>query len=403
MRQENYGIITTHLAPARGYGGPAVSASELIRAWAHRGHSILVCSSDASEGGRLVVADLSLGRDVTTRLYHAYWARRWGFGFGALKDVYAVCRQSKGVYVNGIATWPTSLGASLCSLFGHRYVVAIRGGLMPEHLTHIRWHKPWKWLYYKTVTLPSLRRAAALHCTSEAEAQGVRALLGADTRCVIAANGVDLRRFTPAGLPSSPHLTLCYVGRISAEKGINEFVRVWLSCRAPQERLIVAGAGRGSYFAEFLQLAREPGSGIDYRGYVEPEGVFSVLKQSHFLVLPSGLGKGGVRENFGNAIAEALAAGRPVMVTRGLSWDHLAKENAGMVFDRNDEAVRAAIEKARATTMADWTRMATAARAYAERELDIQILAERIMSVLRGHNNEESPNGARKPADQRQS
>jgi glycosyltransferase involved in cell wall biosynthesis len=254
---------------------------------------------------------------------------------------------------------------------------------------------PWKWLYYRALTLPFLRQATALHCTSEAEAQGVWALLGDDTKCVIAANGVDLSRFTPDEPPTSTEHTLCYVGRISKEKGINEFLRTWLRCRASQEKIIVVGTGYGGYFKEFLKLVHELGSGIDYRGYVGPEGVFSVLKQSRFLVLPSGLGKGDVRENFGNAIAEALSAGRPVMVTRGLSWDHLEQENAGIVFDRNEEAARAAIEKARAITMADWARMATASRAYAERDLDIQIHAERIMSVLRGQDNEELLNEVR--------
>jgi glycosyltransferase involved in cell wall biosynthesis len=325
-----------------------------------------------------------VAKNVAIRLYRSYWAKRWGFGFGALKRIFSVCRQSTGVYVYGIATWPTTLGAIFCYLFGQRYVVGVHGGLMPEHVAHIRRHMPWKWLYYKVLTLPFLRQATALHCTSEAEAQGVWALLGDDTKCVIAANGVDLSRFTPDESPPSTEHTLCYVGRISKEKGINEFLRTWLRCRTSQEKIIVVGAGDGCYFKEFLELVHEPGSGIDYRGYVGPEGVFSVLKQSRFLVLPSGLGKGDVRENFGNAIAEALSAGRPVMVTRGLSWDHLEQENAGIIFDRNEETARAAIEKARAITMTDWARMATASRAYAERDLDIQIHAERIMSVLRG-------------------
>ena len=115
MQREIYGVVTTHIAPARGYGGPAVCAAELVRAWARSGHSIILCTSDATEGGRLTAADLSLGERVAVKLYHAYWARRWGFGLGALKQVLTVCRRSKGIYVSGIATWPTTLGALFCA------------------------------------------------------------------------------------------------------------------------------------------------------------------------------------------------------------------------------------------------------------------------------------------------
>ena len=382
MYQESYGIVTTHIAPARGYGGPAVSVAELAHAWARSGHSIILCTSDASMGGRLVVEDLAFHRRVSVRLYRAYWAKRWGFGLGALKQIFSVCRQAKAVYVNGIATWPTTVGALCCALLGRRYVVAVRGGLMPRHASDIRATKPWKWLYYRIVSIPTLRRAAAIHCASEQEANGIQELIGSGSKCVIAGNGVNLQTTPLLMSPTESNLTLCYVGRISQEKGLNEFVRIWSRLRAAKDRLIVLGVGEGEYFLEFLRMEQSENSGIDYRGYVGIDGVWQALAGSHFLVLPTGLGTRGPCESFGNSVAQALGAGRPVMVSRGLSWDHIEIEGAGIVFDGNFEAVRAAIERARSTSAAVWARMAVAARAYAERELDIQVTAERVMSAL---------------------
>lgn len=383
MRPEIYGVVTTHIAPARGYGGPAVAVAELVRAWIRSGHSIALCTSDATEGSRLAAADLKIADRVEVFFYRAYWARRWGFGFGAPRYVFSVCRKAKAVYVNGIGTWPTTLAALFCVMLRRRFVVAVRGGLMSEHVTYIHRHKPWKRLFYWAITLPTLQRATAVHCTSESEAQGVRTLLGADCRCVVAGNGVDLHRIVFLAPPIEPIMTLCYVGRISPEKGINEFLRVWSSCRAPRERFIVVGSGEGKYFSEFLDLMRAPDSGIDYRGYVGREGVFGALEESHFLILPSGLGSGGVRENFGNAVAEALGAGRPTIVSRGLSWDRIEKDGAGIVFDRNTEAARTAIERARKISPQAWVRMAKKARAYAKRELDIRVTAKQVMNTLR--------------------
>jgi len=41
----------------------------------------------------------------------------------------------------------------------------VHGGLMPEHVDLIRREKPHKWLYYRWLTFPTLRRAIAVHCT----------------------------------------------------------------------------------------------------------------------------------------------------------------------------------------------------------------------------------------------
>jgi glycosyltransferase involved in cell wall biosynthesis len=194
---------------------------------------------------------------------------------------------------------------------------------------------------------------------------------------------------------------LCYVGRIASEKGVNEFVRVWLSCRKRQERLIVLGTGQGDYYSELLALAHKAGSAIDHRGYVGPEGVLDALGESHFLVLPSGLGSGGVRENFGIAVAEALGAGRPVLVTRGLAWDHIEQEGFGMLFDRSPDEVRNTIERARQTSSAEWASMAAAARAYAERELNIDVLAERVMKALRVESTAEASSPMRRERGER--
>ena len=36
----NIGIVTTHIPPAKGYGGVSVTAAVLTKAWAERGHKM---------------------------------------------------------------------------------------------------------------------------------------------------------------------------------------------------------------------------------------------------------------------------------------------------------------------------------------------------------------------------
>ncbi len=375
-RQVDVGVVSTHVAPALGYGGVSVTTAVLTGAWAKLGHRILLCSSDASLGGRLRPRDVNLGDAVEVTLYRSYGFRRWGFGLGAIPKILRVCMNAPQVYIHGIATWPSTLAALFCWGLGRPFVVAPRGGLMPEHVILIRQSKPHKWWYYRLLTLPALRRAQAIHCTSDVEAEGVRRYVGAAAPVVIIPNGVDLDQIHASPAPQTPGLTLCFLGHILPEKGINAFLRVWLAQRRPGDRMLIAGrASDGAYFDEFKTLVAEAPEAVSYHGYLDRAGVKNLLAQSHFLVLPSGLDAGGMRENFGNVVAEALAAGRPVLVSRGLAWDGIETAGAGFVFDLNPAAVGAALRRAQALEPDVWRDMSRRARRHVETHLDVHALA----------------------------
>jgi glycosyltransferase involved in cell wall biosynthesis len=383
MKPKKVAIITTHIAPASGYGGPAVSLASLMVVWIQQqAHKLLLCSSDASEKGRLKPKDINVGKNVEVRLYHSYWFKRWGFGFGAIASIFSVCWQARTIYINGIATWPTTLAAIICCCLRRRFVIALRGGLMPEHVSFIRRNKPHKWLYYRLLTFPTLRRAATIHCITPIEAKAARQLLGDRVKISIIPNGVDVKNTIAREMPTGEGVTLCYVGRISREKGINSFLKIWLNNRRQQDRFIVAGSGitNDSYYQEFEQLVTTHEDIIDYRGYLAKDELYKVISESHFVVLPSGLDAGGVRENFGNSVAEALSLGRPAIVSKGLAWDNIA--GAGFVFELNKENVRATIQSIQTMTEAARREMGKAARQYAEAHLDIQMTAPAVWQII---------------------
>ena len=383
------GMITTHVSPALGFGGVAVSAARLVAAWARvSSRHIGLCSSNASGKGSISAEDVRLGANVSERLYHAYWFKRWGFGLGAIPLLVNLCKQSRVVYLNGIATWPTTLSAIICCFYKRPFIVAPRGGLMPEHVEHIRLNKPTKWIFYRLLTFPWIKRALALHCTGKMEANGARAWLGENMPIVIAPNGIELPP-VPSIAPSliEDKLVLAYVGRISHEKGINTFLRGWLQAKRPGDRFLVAGSGSGvaeeAYFKDFQKIVSQSNGAIEYRGYLNSSEVNKLIENSHFLVLPSGL-DGDVRENFGNAAAEALALGRPVIVCKGLEWDDIEASEAGLVIDRRMDAAVDVIRRAAKTKKGAWIHMAEKARSYAEQRLDIRVAAEQVWDAVTG-------------------
>ncbi|MDO9267824.1 MAG: glycosyltransferase family 4 protein [Methylobacter sp.] len=381
----NVGIVTTHIPPAKGYGGVSVTASVLTKAWAERGHKIVLIASDESIAGRLRPEHVRLGEQVDVRLYRCYGFRRWGFGLGAIPELFKLCLQAPVVYIHGIATWPSTLAAVFCTLLRRPFMVAVHGGLMPEHVDLIRRQKPHKWLYYKWLTFPTLRRAIAVHCTSETEAEGVRNVLGEDARILLVPNGIDSRDLNVAEYPAGEGLKLCFLGHIQQEKGINAFIRAWLKVRNPEDRLVIAGRSvDGAYFEEFQALVEQAQGAISYSGYLERGEVMDLLASSHFLVLPSGLeAAGGMRENFGNVVAEAMASGRPVLVAKGLAWDHLEAFEAGFVFDRTEASVCEVLRKAQTLNSVEWKRMSRNGRQYVEQQLDPVKLGEQVWQVLK--------------------
>ena len=393
------GIVTTHITPAVGFGGVLVSGARLAAAWAGvSSRKIALCSSDASDNGAICVEDVRLGENVTVNLYRAYWFKRWGFGPGAFFRLMALCRQSQAVYINGIATWPTTLAAMICCVCRRPFVIAPRGGLMPEHVAHIRKNRPAKWAYYRLLTFPWIKRAKALHCTGQIEAAGARACLGDVVPIVIAPNGLPLPVQPPASSSVEKGLVLAYVGRISHEKGVNTFLRIWVRVRGPNDRFVVAGASSGAgeaiYFKEFQNIVSQSEGAITYRGYLNGSEVNKLIADSHFLVLPSGL-DGDIRENFGIVVAEALALGRPAMVCRGLEWDDIEDWGAGLVFDRNTNGVTAALHRASTLKTECWRRMAESARRYAEQRLDIRVTAEQVWRAVAEHDGPKKSRGYR--------
>ena len=378
------GVVATHISPAKGYGGVSVTAAVLTKAWAEHGHKITLVAAAESMDGALASKDVRLGESVKVDLYSCYGFRRWGFGLGAIPKIFRLCQNAPVVYIHGIATWPSTLAALFCVLLCRPFMVAVHGGLMPEHVALIRQKKPHKWLFYRLLTLPTLRRAIAIHCTSETEEEGVRNVLGENAKTLLVPNGINNREVQVFPYPKAEGITICFLGHIQQEKGINAFIKAWLPLRRPGDQLMVAGRSVDrTYFKEFQSLVEQAQGHITYLGYLERNQVMELLAVSHFLVLPSGLESvGGMRENFGNVVAEAMAAGRPVLLAKGLAWDFVESIGAGFVFDRTEVSASATIMWMQHLQREKWDSMSHKARTYVEQHLDAGKLGEQVWQVL---------------------
>jgi glycosyltransferase involved in cell wall biosynthesis len=264
-------------------------------------------------------------------------------------------------------------------------VVSPRGSLGSWGQARRRWKK----LPLNALIRALARRGVTVHATAEAEASDVRRSLG-DVPTVIVPNGVDAAEFDVlppdsarwirnlASLkPEDGPLVGC-LGRIHPKKGLERLVRALphLARRWSRVHVLLAGPDDGLEQARLTRLAAELGVADRLRvlgAMYGPERI-SFLAGLDVFVLPS------FDENFGNAIAESLAAGTPAVASRQCPWPELEERGCGRWIEAEPEAVAAAVES---IVLGDGAAMGRRGRAFVLGERTMALAAERMRRLYR--------------------
>jgi len=205
-----------------------------------------------------------------------------------------------------------------------------------------------KALYDRLFERRNLRLAAAVHYASDVE-RGHAEAAGVEGRAFVAPLGVDAGTFTSdAGASFArrhPELAeqklVTFLGRITEKKGLDILLDALAVMQEPGVRLVVAGPDDEGLAAQLRKRAARLGIAdrVSFIGPVTDEKS-ALLARSAVFVLPSR------DENFGIAVVEAMAAGVPVVVTRGVAiHDIVADAGAGIVVERSPNAVADALKR----------------------------------------------------------
>ena len=123
------------------------------------------------------------------------------------------------------------------------------------------------------------------------------------------------------------NLRVLFVGRLVSHKGLHVALE-HISKLEGNVRLEIAGPIEDeSYWRECRELmeALPPNIDVNYLGVLGSDDLQEALRRADLFMLPTR------SENFGHAIAEALAAGLPVLISDGTPWRGL--EEAGVGWD----------------------------------------------------------------------
>jgi glycosyltransferase involved in cell wall biosynthesis len=216
------------------------------------------------------------------------------------------------------------------------YLVSPRGTLSAAAFASGSLAKRLMWPLFQR---PSLQTTSCFVATSLAEALDIRRA-GYEVPIASIPNGIDIPEMLR---PRRQRRTLLYLGRIHPIKQVDVLVQVWarIAHTMPDWDLRIVGPDNNGHLDQLQRLANRLGTRrLTFEGELRGERKLEAYREADLYVLPT------KTENFGVTVAEALAAGTPVIVTTGAPWRDLGSRGAGWWIPQGADALEQALRTA---------------------------------------------------------
>ncbi len=306
----------------------------------------------------------------------------YGFRAGFVAWLRAEARRHDAIFVHGLWQYHGAAAWLALSSRDTPYYLFPHGMLDPWFMGDRARHSK-KWLYWDLVERQVARRARGVLFTSEAEMARAPRSFGAPWRAQalvelgIAEPPPDAGGQSAAFLARFPELRgrriLLFLGRVDRKKGCDLLVRAFASIKAPGWDLVLAGpCADAAYRAELEGLGR-----VYFTGMLEGPEKWGAFRCAEVFALPSH------QENFGIAVAEALACGVPALVSTAVDT-HATITRAGAGFAEPDDlaGTRRLLERWLALDSVERERMKLAAGHCFRAHFHIRRTAARLLSLL---------------------
>lgn len=335
-------------------GGPAVSVVESSVALRASGVERTIFATDMAEPAsakshrRVSPSDLPAGaQDLDIRLFPARWPYRLAFSPSLYRALDEEVPHYDVVHTRMLFLFPHFAAYRRAVRHGIRYVVSPCGALDPylrkrsrlvKAVAHVLWQRG------------MLESASAFHLESDEEARLVAEVAPRVPRVVVPA-GIRWAHYQDLPAPSEfrrrylagdDRPVIMNLGRLSHKKGIDILIRAFALVlrHVPGCWLVIVGPDDEGLMPRLQALADREGvaSRVVFTGMLRGEDKLAALATADVWALLSHT------ESFGRAVAEALAAGLPTVISPGVNIaPDIAKARAGVVCKLTGEAFAAEI------------------------------------------------------------
>lgn len=308
--------VVSSLSPSSGHGGLQRAVLSIGQGLERHGAEVTIATTHAGRGERNESIE-----GLRVRSFPRLPPRRFHSSPALAAYLLDAVARFELVHVTGLFTFPSAVAPRIARLRGVPYVVSPSGMARPWALRYRSWKKA---PYWSAIEKSSLRRADAVHATSEEEATELRRLLPGSFVFTVP-NAVS----PPLEVPSAERVAdrVVFLGRIHPIKGLDLLVDAMgvLTQRRPGVELVLAGPDEVGHYRDLSARVERtrPRPRVRYIGPVDGRSKADLLSSAAVLALTSH------SESFGLVVAEALSYGTPVVTTRGCPWRQLDDAGAG--------------------------------------------------------------------------
>lgn len=340
-------------------GGPSLSATQLMEALRQGGQEGLLVCPDAQDDPRSYAVSSCES-------------------YASLERLLAVePRESIGaLHIHGVWEWYLHNVSKLARKNKIPYVFSPHGMLEPWAMRHRRWKKSLAWWLYQR---KDLQHSAMLLATAPSEAKQF-SRLGLTSKTVVLPNGIDFPADPLGGESQRPVRestsirTALFLSRIHPKKGLGMLVEAWAKVRPHGWQMRVVGPDAGGHRQRVESLVRhyDLQANWSFHDAVYGEEKAKTFLSSDLFVLPT------FSENFGIAVAEALAYRLPVVTTTGAPWQGLIDHRCGWWVAPSVEGITQALVQATSTSPQELNAMGQRGRAWVRDEFAWPTIAQRL-------------------------
>lgn len=290
-------------------GGPVRALKGLTEAQLRAGLEVVIHATDR-DGAELEPNGVEIIRTKA-------WPGRWGFAPGMANALRKSIAGADVAHLHMVWDYPIWAAGRVARSLGKPFILRACGQLDRWSMSQSAARKRW----YRRLLGTHLDHAAAVHFTTQGELENSREFIG-DRKPIVIPIGIDLTQFSDLPDPAAfgrrfPALAgkrvVLFLGRLHPKKQPELLIAAFARLARQDSRLqlVLAGPADGDYQTRLASLAdsHEVGERVTFTGTLQGSSVVEAYRAAEVFVLPS------MQENFGLAIAEAMAAACPVLVS----------------------------------------------------------------------------------------
>jgi glycosyltransferase involved in cell wall biosynthesis len=375
------------------YGGPSQMVLGLSKSLAaEAGVEVTILTTDSNGDVGQASLDVEFDRPIfqdgyQIRYFRCSPFRRYKFSLGLLQWLAKHAKEYDLAHIHALFSPVSSLAATVARSQGLPYILRPLGTLDPADLQKKRQLKQ---LYAAVLERPNLAGAAAIHFTSDQEAK-ISERFGTLSRDLVLPLGVkpvaqNLQARQAIRdryqIPDRRPLIL-FMSRLDPKKGFDLLIPALQQLVTEEQDFHFVLAGSNAQDPDYEQQISQQiqGSALAERttiaGFVSGEQKAALLQAADLFVLPSHY------ENFGIAVAEAMVAGVPVVISDQVYiWEQIQQSESGWVCDCTVPGLVAQLRQALADPQ-ERSRRGENAQSYALQHYSWSAIAQQIIEHYR--------------------